>query len=239
MHRASITSMSGDTVLLSNGTSLQSDAAVFCTGWETTYKIFDQTTAHELGISAPLQSQSDELKNYWDELGQKADADVLETLPRLKYPPPYNKKKIANTPVRLYRYILPPTLAGKDDHSLIFLGEVVNIMTSIVSEVSALWGVAWMEGLLEKMHTIPQKPEMDYEIARFNAWCSRRYLSRGDTKPLIAAESQDIIDLWMKDLGLQVHRRSLLPDVFLSYRSQDYQGIVQELLAKTKFQVGK
>lgn len=234
MHRASIISMSGSTVFLSNGTSLSSDAAVFCTGWDSTCQILDPAVSHELGISAPLESQNDELTTYWNDLAAKADAEVLNTLPRLGNPPPYNKKKIVNAPNRLYRYILPPALAAKDDHSLIFLGQVVNIMTSILSEVSALWGIAWMEGMLQNSHTIPSKVEMDYDIARFNAWCARRYLSRGDTKPLVAAETQDLIDLWMQDLGLKVHRKSWLADRFVAYRSQDYKGIVQELLEKSR-----
>ena len=231
--------MSGSTVFLSNGTTLSSDTTVFCTGWDTACKIMEPATAHELGISAPLASENEESTKYWNEVTLKAEAEVLEKLPRLRNPPPYNKKKIVNTPNRLYRYILPPTLAAKDDHSLIFLGQVVNIMTPIISEVSALWGIAWMEGILEKSHQIPSKDEMDYEIACFNSWCSHRYLSRGDTKPLVAAESQDIIDLWMKDLDLDIHRKSWLPDKFLSYRSQDYIGIVQEVLSRSKSEANK
>jgi len=234
VHRANIISMSGSTVQLSNDSSLRSDAVVLCTGWDSTCKILDPATSHELGISAPLESEDGDSTKYWNELASRADSEVLKMLPRLGKPPLYNKKKVLNTPNRLYRYILPPTLAARDDRSLIFLGQVVNTMTSILSEVSALWGIAWMEGLLDMSHGIPPKEDMDYEIAKLNAWCARRYLSRGETKPLVAAESQDIIDLWMKDLGLEVHRRSFLADSILPYKSQDYKGIVQEVLNNSK-----
>ena len=90
-----------------------------------------------------------------------------------------------------------------------------------------------MEGLLEKMRPLPSKVEMDYEIAKVYAWSTRRYLSRGRQRQVASAEIQDVIDMWMRDMGLRVHRkRGLLGirDTFVPYRSSDYRGIVADLL---------
>jgi hypothetical protein len=154
----------------------------------------------------------------------------LGTLPVLGHPPAYNKKPVTQTPTRLYRHILPTALAAKDDHSLIFLGQVTSIMASIYAEVAALWGVAWMEDLLGKTHPLPSKEDMDYEIARVNAWCARRYLVRGDTRSIASAEIQHVVDLLMKDLGLGAHRKGWLMDAIVPYRAQDYKGIVEDVL---------
>jgi dimethylaniline monooxygenase (N-oxide forming) len=238
VHRASIKSMSGSNVTLSNGELLASDAVVFATGWEYKSDLFDPSVAIDLGISAPLEYQDATTTSYWDKLQAKAEEDVLEVLPMLKTPPSHYERPLDHTPTRLYRYILPSSLAAKQDHSLILLGLVTSIQTSISAEVSALWGVAWMEGLLEKIHSMPNKAEMDYEIAKVNAWSARRYLSRGRQRQVASAEIQDVIDMWVKDLGLRVHRKGGLlgiRDTFLPYRAQDYQGIVREVLDKTKY----
>jgi hypothetical protein len=155
----------------------------------------------------------------------------------LKSPPPHYERPVDHTPTRLYRYILPSSLAAQGDHSLVLLGLVTSIQTTISAEVSALWGVAWMEGLLEKIHTLPTKAEMDYEIAKVNAWSARRYSSRGRQRQIASGEIQDVVDMWIKDLGLKVHRKGGLlglRDTFVPYRAQDYKGIVKEVMEKTR-----
>ena len=92
-----------------------------------------------------------------------------------------------------------------------------------------------MEGLLQKIHALPTKPEMDYEIAKVNAWCARRYLSRGATRQIASAEVQQVVDLLMRDMGLETHRKgNWVTDTFTPYRSQDYKGIVKELVEKVR-----
>lgn len=237
VHRASIKSMFESSLTLSNSEVLPSDAVVFATGWEYKSDLFEPPVAIDLGISAPLEHQDATTARYWEDQRQRAEKAVLDTLPILKTPPPHYERPVQHTPTRLYRYILPSSLAAKQDHSLILLGLVTSIQTSISAEVSALWGVAWMEGLLERTHSIPSKPEMDYEIAKVNEWSARRYLSRGRQRQVASAEIQDVIDMWMRDLGLKVHRKGGLlglRDTFVPYRSQDYEGIVKEVIGKNR-----
>ncbi len=230
VHRATITSMAGSKVSLSNGETIPSDAVIFATGWDYRSTLFRTSDALELGITAPLKDQDELTASYWRNLEIEAEKDVLQTLPILNNPPPFHQRQVDHTPYRLYRHIVPSALAAKQDRSLVFLGLVTSVQTSIYSEVSALWGVSWMEGLLD----IPKsKTAMDYDIAKVNAWCARRYLSRGRTRQIASAEIQDVTDVLMKDMGLRVYRKSnLLSETFAPSRAQDYKGIVSEMLAK-------
>jgi dimethylaniline monooxygenase (N-oxide forming) len=231
VHRASITSMSGSTVSLSNGDTLTSDAVVFATGWDYRSTLFSSPDSLELGTTAPLKDEDPTVSSYWQELQLEAEKEVFQKLPVLKSPPPFYQRPVGHTPYRLYRYILPSSLAAKQDRSLVFLGLVTSVQTSIYAEVSALWGISWMEGLLD----VPKsKDEMDYDIAKVNAWCERRYLSRGRTRQIASAEIQDVTDVLMADMGLRVYRKgNWLSEIFVPGRSQDYKGIVQEMLART------
>jgi hypothetical protein len=236
VHRASITSMSGSTVILSNDVVLSSDAAVFATGWDYNSPLFSPADAIELGTTAPLQEQSPETAAYWENLAAEADKEVLAKLPILGNPPEHFEREVNHTPYRLYRHILPSSLAAKDDRSLIFLGLLASIATSFYSEIAALWGVAWMEGLLNPAKT---KEEMDYDIAVVNKWCERRYLGRGRSRQIASAEIQDVMDLLMQDMGLEVLRKgNFLSETFVPPRPQDYKGIVRELLDKNQNKTG-
>lgn len=92
-----------------------------------------------------------------------------------------------------------------------------------------------MEDLLNEKSVPETKEQMDYKIARFNTWSAKRYLSRGRTRMVAGGKIQDIIDLLMRDMGLEVHRRkSWFSDTFIPYRARDYRGIVQDMLAKSR-----
>jgi dimethylaniline monooxygenase (N-oxide forming) len=77
VHRASMTSMSGTTVSLSNGETKLSDAVVFATGWDYKSTIFDTPDAINLGVSDPLEDQDEVTAQYWDELHVRAKREIL------------------------------------------------------------------------------------------------------------------------------------------------------------------
>jgi hypothetical protein len=193
--------MSENTASLSNGETVPADAAIFGTGWEFRSTLFDPADALELGTNALLKDEDAATSAYWQKLEADAEKEVLETLPILKAPPPHHEPDVEYTPRRLYRYILPSSLVEKNDRSLVFLGLVTNTQTSIYAEVSALWGVSWMGSLLDISKS---KEELDYEIAKVNAWMARRYLSRGRTRQIASAEIQDVTDILMRDMGLSL-----------------------------------
>jgi dimethylaniline monooxygenase (N-oxide forming) len=172
-------------------------SALFFTAGST---LFDPADALELGTNALLKDEHAATSAYWQKLQANAEKEVLDTLPILKAPPPHHEPDVEYTPLRLYRYILPSSLVEKNDRSLVYLGLVTNTQTSIYAEVSALWGVSWMEGLLDISKS---KEELDYEIAKVNMWMARRYLSRGRTRQIASAEIQDVTDILMRDMGLK------------------------------------
>lgn len=227
--------MSGSSVELSNGTTLPSDAAVFSTGWEVNTSMFSPPLALELGLPTSLDHQESSTAKYWDDLNTQAEKDLLHAYPILHTAPEYHKKPLTVTPFRLYRHIVPPSLVTHDDHSLVFLGLLTNLSFAIYSEVAALWAVSWMEGMLDSKTLPASKAELDYGIAKFNTWSAMRYVARGRTRMMAGGEIQDIIDLLMRDLGLEIHRgRSWVRDAFLPYRAQDYKGIVQDVLERNR-----
>jgi len=144
VHSASITSMSGNTVSLSNGNTVSADAAIFSTGWDFRPTLFDPVDALELGTNALLEDEDAATSAYWQKLQAEAEKEVLQALPTLKAPPshhePVTRRRVhTSPPVPIYFTSSP---VEKRDRSLVYLGLVTNTQTSIYAEASALWGVS-------------------------------------------------------------------------------------------------
>lgn len=228
--------MAGTEVTLSDGTKLLSQGVVFATGWVPGPSMFEPQTALELGLPAPLEAQDPATASYWDALESKADAEILASYPILKEAPKaaITEMIASRTPFRLYRRIIPYSLAAADDRSLIVLGMLANLQYSMYSEIAALWGISWMENLLPEHSNPRSKAEIDAEIARFNVWSAKRYPPRGRKFMVAGGEIQDIIDLLMGEMDLKIHRKWWLSDTFIVYRAQNYKGIVKDVLARSK-----
>lgn len=118
--RSSITYASGKYVHLSNGTRLNSDTTIFATGWDiSTNAIFDPEDRIALSLVTSSASVSDEYLSYWKALDSVADHLVLETNPILKTAPKAIDRANSLLPYRVFRQIVPSTLAGRRDRSLI------------------------------------------------------------------------------------------------------------------------
>ena len=234
VHRARITTLEKSSVRLSNGDALPCHAVIYAIGWDCMDELFSPELANSLGLAKPLHSQDEGARMYWEELQRKADEEIVKELPILKQSPGLSKG-CTQTPFRLYRQILPSTLAAEGDRSLVILGCMSSIATHIWSEVSALWAISWLEDLID-LGVPTDKAELDYDIARVNAYWTRNTLS---VEPAGGGEIQLIVDKLMKDMGLKVKRKSGflgIRDVFVPYRSQDYLGIVDEVLKKSNRQ---
>ncbi|KAL6798798.1 hypothetical protein J3E68DRAFT_449546 [Trichoderma sp. SZMC 28012] len=231
VHRTRITSAQDQILYLSNGKTISCQALVFGTGWTSEDALFDPELGLSLGLPKPAVLEDDISTEYWQKLHTRADADILSLLPILK-DSPGRKTADVLTPYRLYRYMLPSSLAAADDHSLIFLGYLISIQTHILSEVSALWAICWLENLVD-LGISKNKEDIDYEIAKVNAFSFRKNLSQ---EPSAGSGIQHFIDLLMKDMGLKPKRKGGLgiKDTFVPYRSQDYLGIVDEILRRPK-----
>jgi dimethylaniline monooxygenase (N-oxide forming) len=129
--REQIASLSERFVILSSGEKRPTDAVIFATGYKISEPIYSPDLAGELGVPTNIESYPPHLAEKWEELETLAETEVLESFPRLKEAPAYNKKPVPYTPYRLYRTILPPALAEKEDRSLVFVGAVGALNTAL------------------------------------------------------------------------------------------------------------
>jgi dimethylaniline monooxygenase (N-oxide forming) len=166
VHRTEIEEFyDGDQVRLKDGTILRTDAAVLCTGWTENLGLFDEATRVQYGLpSAADQNQQ------WKDLDALADEIVLEKLPLLKHSPDTFNAVSTVKPWRLYRRMISPVMAAKNDRSIFFPGQIHSVYTPLVGEMQALWGVAFMLGKLD----LPSEADMIKEVAISCAWTRRR-----------------------------------------------------------------
>jgi hypothetical protein len=189
VHRTEIDAFEGaDTVALRDGGRLRADYVVLCTGFDKSYQPFSPELQHELGL-APDPDPRDRKK--WAALDAQAEEAVDELLPGLRHspvPPSVHEQKwqeqqgdgdseknLLHGPSRHYRRLVPPGLAAADDRSIYFPGFIHSIYTPLVSEVQALWGCAYLLGLLNP----PPLQDMEKEVAEWNVWTRKRYLAQG------------------------------------------------------------
>ena len=143
VHRQDVSHLSDHCVHLADGTKLASDALVASTGWlfGSALDVKDKSLHSELGI--PSVHYTEEQKERWATMGEKADAEIFQRWPRLatlKYPLCADLDMKENPldeidaslvrqeyePWRLYRSIVPPGLAARGDRSLAFAGFSMN-----------------------------------------------------------------------------------------------------------------
>jgi hypothetical protein len=61
--------------------------------------------------------------------------------------------------------MVPSSLVEKNDCSLIFTGLVASVQATSYAQVAALWGISWMENMLDMNKA---KEEIDYDISKVN-----------------------------------------------------------------------
>lgn len=258
VRRTGVKSLGANTVELDDGTTVQADAIIFATGWEmATNEIFSPELTAELGLPVPLGSLSPAERNYWEVLDGRADKEVLDIYPILAHPPKeLSLRTHPDTPFRQFRTIVSPRLDAKNDRSIVFLGQLANTQHAFYAEISTLWTVAYLEGLLPDNNLIGNKEAMDREIASMNAFMARRYPGRRNI-PWAVIEIRDWMDLLLGELGLRTDRKRLqwerspergfgwfgwkawTKEWFEPYEPQVYKGIVAEFLEKVDEMGGK
>jgi dimethylaniline monooxygenase (N-oxide forming) len=172
VHRTEITHFGDNNkVHLKNGTTLDTDQAILCTGWTHNLGLFDEKTRIEYG----LPSKAD-FNEKWQKLDAEGDEIVLDKLPYLRKNAPDTVNSASQKrPWRLYRRLISPVMAAKGDRSIFFPGQIHSVYTPLVAEAQALWGVAFLLGRID----IPDQREMEKEVAVWCAWTRRRYLEQG------------------------------------------------------------
>jgi dimethylaniline monooxygenase (N-oxide forming) len=249
--RASISSMKGKTLHLSNQSHIDVDAVVFATGWEPfTGEIFSPKLQSELGLPVLWNSLPASEATYWKELDTSEDHKILDLYPIFDNPKyEYTYRDVEYTPYRLFRTLVPPSLTA--DRNIVFLGKLGNVQQTSLAEVNALWSVAYLEGLLPLENLVTDQEAMDREAARVSAFMKRRYPGRRNI-PLALLEVRDVMDWLLRDLGVRTDRNRLawertankgfgwwglkgwIAEWFKPYEPVVYKGIVGEFLERVK-----
>jgi dimethylaniline monooxygenase (N-oxide forming) len=247
VHRAEATSLSDHELQLSNGDTFSIDALVFATGWHRAQssKTFSFNDCISLGLPIPLASEPDKLATKWGRFDRDADEELKYLFPLIASPPQTDPPVAENTPYRMYRHIVSPELITNNDRTITFLSIAGTAHTVTYAEISALWAVAWMEGLytptMDQTDQVRREDGLEKEVALVNAFLRHRYLSSAKRTPAFLTEAQTVFDTLVRDMGLEPDRRKgdgglrgRLREYLTPYECSDYSGIVQELLAKHK-----
>jgi dimethylaniline monooxygenase (N-oxide forming) len=177
--RAQLVSAAGNSITLSTGEKAPSDGIVFCTGLEMAIPpLFSPPLARELGLAVDRADLSEEETRHWQSLDKAAEDEFLELYPIFKDPP--NNIHIPNfalTPFRLFRTLVPPKPDQTAQTNILFLGNYATGQVQANAEITSLWGVAYLEGLLPSSTTsiLQDKAQMDKDIAWNEAYKRKRY----------------------------------------------------------------
>jgi hypothetical protein len=201
--------MKGRTLQLSNQSPLKVDAVVFAIGWESPInRMFTTELKAELGLPVPWDRLSTSEAKYWKNLDALADKEILDLYPIFANPPcKYIERDAGYAPFRLFRGLVPPTMAVAH-RNIVFLGRLGNVQQTSLAEINALWSVAYVEGLLPLEKLVKDEDAMKREVALVSAFMKRRYPGRRNI-PIALLEVRDWMDVMLRDLGLRTDRNRL------------------------------
>ena len=248
-------------VHLVDGTEFESDVFFVNTGWKhvPAIKFLPEGIEKELGIPHEMteNASAEDLANQ-RELIKRADKEILNRFPRLRDQPVWNKnyapiteqKGIDSndevtpckplTPYTMYRFIVPPSKRLMRARDTAFIGMVGNFSTIMTAHLQALWIAAYFQGRLEEDPAVralggeKALESLQYETllhSRFGHW--RYPVDWGHRTPNFVFDAVPYLDLLMRDLGLNIYRKSgWLANMYQPYGPRDYEGVTDEWMAK-------
>ncbi|KAI1503396.1 cofactor FMO1 FAD enzyme [Biscogniauxia marginata] len=229
VHRTEIKSLSENLVTLCDGNQFETDYIILCTGFDKSYHQFSPDLQQACGL---VPRPDDQVK--WNKLEAEAEQKVNELLPTIKESPlrvvetppaSGHTQKLLHGPSRHYRRLIVPEFAAQGDRSIYFPGFIHTIYTPLVSEVQSLWGVAFLLDMVD----LPSQEAMEREVAEWNVWTRKRYLSQGRKHAYAIFDFFSYIDVLLEDLGINTTRKSNpLAELFIPKYPRDYKGLTDE-----------
>lgn len=203
VHIADIDHLSPKTAHLSTGQTVTGDAIICSTGWKPCSNIKFHPEGIEKRLGLP-QTSPDPTSAEAARV-RKADATILNRLPRLRNQPvrgperkelkdlrsldtrhhPALAQGEEEEPYRLYRFMVPPAFIN--DRSIGFAGALMTVHTAMVAQAQALWLTAYFaHGLSSDFHkhqtnnSIEKSPAFDIdtimdETVLHSRYCKWRY----------------------------------------------------------------
>ncbi|KAF4917911.1 FAD-dependent monooxygenase DEP4 [Colletotrichum viniferum] len=207
-------------VILASGEQLDAEAIICSTGWkkESTIK-FAGLGEEKFGLAVTPSEKR--------ELDQDADAKVLSLYPRLAAQPKLSFQPKEANPLRYYRFMVPSTMMSK--RNLAFAGMISTVSTSVCATIQGHWIAAYLSGKLDREPTTEQ--EITDEIMLHTQWGKWRFgaCGYGNSLPDFVFEGLPYVNMLMKDLGLETHRKpSGFQELTSPYLPVDFRGLVDE-----------
>lgn len=242
IHRQDITHLTAHTIHLANGTALRVDALVAATGFSTQPTISFAPTSLHAALGLPSTALTRQQQAVWTKLDHQADRTIAQQFPRLlsqkSSSSNNNKDDAQHTPWRLYRGIAPPGLAAQGDRSLVFLGMCSNITNTTRLELQCLWALAYLTHHLDA-RLPPAVAKGDVNVLRETALWQRYTQHRapyghGRAYPDLVFDQVPYWDMLLHDVGLETTRKGGWRELLAPYTCEDYRGIVDEWIRKTR-----
>lgn len=246
MHVGDVTHLSKETIHLASGETLAVDGLVCATGWKQRppIRFLPDGIDVELGIS---QKDPDCLRS----VVQHADEEILGRFPRIKDQPIVTKHQdlvAEKAPLRLFRFMAPPTLAL--ERNIAFSGLLFVVPTASCAQIQALWIATYLEGDLAISAQPPpyasrtnstgnqQAENILWESVLHSQYCKWRYpRGAGANCPDFVFDAVPYFDLLLKELGLQSRRKpTMLTEWLDGYVPRDYALLLEEWKAARKAQ---
>ncbi|KAH9206710.1 putative dimethylaniline monooxygenase [Leptodontidium sp. 2 PMI_412] len=223
VHIDNIDHLEPKSVVLSGGTVLEADAMICSTGWKKESSLkFTGLGEEEFGLP---YSKTEKLK-----LAREAVEKILTMFPRLANQPELRFEQKTSHPLRMYRFIVPPSFVAK--RTLAFAGMVSCVSTATCASNTGLWISAFLDGKLERIAR-PQQ-EITDEVMLHTQWGKWRYpCGYGASLPGFVFEGVPYFDMLLRDMGLETHRqKGFWSELTLPYYPATYNGVVEEWQAK-------
>ncbi|KAF4994116.1 hypothetical protein FGRMN_6031 [Fusarium graminum] len=256
IHIADIEGLSSQTVHLSDGNKIHTDALCCVTGWKhvSPIKFLPEGITEDMGIPHTPSSYSFPSKSLLDQV----DKEIFDQFPRLKnqpvkkgangkYQPLLENKGLSSrdeitpskalTSYTLHRFIAPPSGRFLETRDTAFMGMVHNFGTSMVAHIQSLWVSAYFDN---EISSLPLDPSTEFLTrlqhdtalhSRFGKW--RYPYGYGHNYPDFVFDAVPYMDLLLKDMGLPIYRKDgIIAEIAYPYGPKDYATVVQEWKSK-------
>jgi hypothetical protein len=198
VHAAEVSSLSATAAHLSDGTIIEADAVVFCTGWEVTpsIKFVPEDLVEKLGFPGTNTKTTDPV------LEARVRAEILQWAPILKEKP---VRQLPNTlrpegqhhnfdtkptmssqegevmgsttssPYRLYRFVIPCSPDFIRMKNLAVIGAHITLHTAVLSQVQALWITAFFDDMIPHLAATSRNSQLGYDKIKQEAYYDSEY----------------------------------------------------------------
>ncbi len=253
VHIADVTHLGERAAYLSDGTRIDTDMIVCCTGWkaEPTIKFLPEGLGAQLGLPCSTLPSGHMENNDEEVIAQEARRQLLRDIPYLRHKPvskaPRNKslegkgeedaslRSDRAVSYRLYRFLVPWQPRFLETRNFAVIGAHLSIHAVLLAQVQALWITAYFQ---DRLPNLARSDPQALARARSDAFLHAEYErlrhppeagGSGEHFPDLVFDSIPYVDMLLRDMGLQTRRKgNWWKEMIEPYRLSDYRAIAQE-----------